>query len=298
VRFEDQSNDMVEDRRGQGGGGFGGGGFSGGGGRGGGLRLGLVGTIIVIVLSLVFKRNFFSLLGGQGAGGQAGGSQQVGPVGGQRAAGSEQRAADEEPLRRVAVGSFQSAQNAFKQRVEGYRPATLVLFWDSTRSGCGSAGAEMGPFYCPADEKVYIDLGFFRELGTQLGAPGDFAQAYVIAHEMGHHLQTVLSAEARAKATRNYGKNELSVRMELQADCYAGVWGKVAQDKRMTEAGDIEEALRAAAAIGDDRLRKMAGKAVRPESFTHGSSEQRVRWLKRGLTTGEIKACDTFAGAI
>jgi uncharacterized protein len=287
---ENQGNEYVEDRRGQ----SGGGGFGGGGGRGPGIRLGLGGMIVVGVLSLVFKRNFFAVLGGNGGGGGSVGLSS--PRQDPRSA--DERARAEEPLRKVAVGTFNSAQDAFRRTLPNYRPTTLVLFWDETRSGCGGAGSAMGPFYCPADEKVYIDLGFYHELDAKLGAPGDFAQAYVIAHEVGHHLQNVLGTEAEVRRKQRQGsKNELSVRMELQADCYAGVWGKMAADKRMLEAGDMEEALRAAAAIGDDRLQKMGSGRVRPESFTHGSSASRVRWLKRGLSTGKLSDCDTFSAA-
>ena len=178
----------------------------------------------------------------------------------------------------------------FAQSNAQYRPPTLVLFEGQVRSACGMAGAAMGPFYCPGDEKLYIDLSFFRDLQTRFKAPGDFAQAYVIAHEVGHHVQKITGA-------RRPNSNAASVRLELQADCYAGVWGYHAGVKNQLDAGDAEEALAAASAIGDDRLQKQAQGRVVPESFTHGSSEQRVRWFKRGLESGRPKDCDTFSAA-
>jgi predicted metalloprotease len=156
----------------------------------------------------------------------------------------------------------------------------------------------MGPFYCPLDQKVYIDLGFYEELQRRFGAPGDFAQAYVLAHEIGHHVQNLLGIESRVRSAREARPdvaNALSVRMELQADCFAGVWGYATAEREILEAGDVEEALRAAAAIGDDRIQEMATGTLRPESFTHGTSEQRVRWFRRGLASGDPEDCDTFA---
>ncbi len=187
----------------------------------------------------------------------------------------------------------------FAENGARYRPPTLVLFTDVVRSGCGTAAASTGPFYCPLDEKVYLDLGFFHDL-ARLGGPGDFAAAYVIGHEVGHHVQNVVgtSDEVRSLQQRRPGDaNELSVRLELQADCYAGVWAHRAHRDRgddFLEEGDIDEGLAAAAAIGDDRLQQTQGRAVNPESFTHGTSEQRQRWLRRGLETGDADACDTF----
>lgn len=181
-----------------------------------------------------------------------------------------------------------------------YREPTLVLFTDQVRSACGMAGAAMGPFYCPADEKVYIDLGFYRELQLRFGAPGDFAQAYVIAHEVGHHVQNLLGVSTAVHRRQlQAGKadaNRLSVRLELQADCLAGVWAHHADRSRhLLDAGDVDEALTAAAAIGDDRLQRQAQGQVVPESFTHGSSAQRVRWFRAGFERGDVAACDTFA---
>ncbi len=177
-----------------------------------------------------------------------------------------------------------------------YREPVLVLFEDSVRSACGSASSASGPFYCPADQKVYLDLSFFRELDRRFGAPGDFAQAYVVAHEVGHHVQNLLGInrqmqEAQQGSGSRAGANALSVQLELQADCFAGVWGNHANRKQLLDPGDVEEGLAAAAAIGDDRL---TGGRVSPESFTHGTSEQRARWLRQGLQTGDVNGCNTF----
>ena len=178
----------------------------------------------------------------------------------------------------------------FRQSGSEYRAPTLVLYEGQVRSACGTGQAAMGPFYCPKDEKLYIDLSFFRTLHQRLGAPGDFAQAYVIAHEVAHHVQ-------KMTGSLQTGSNRMSVRTELQADCYAGVWGHHAGALNLLEAGDVQEGLNAAMAIGDDRLQKQAQGRVVPESFTHGSSEQRMRWFKRGLDSGNPKSCDTFSAA-
>ncbi|MEM9706858.1 MAG: neutral zinc metallopeptidase [Pseudomonadota bacterium] len=183
-----------------------------------------------------------------------------------------------------------------------YQKPRLTLFSGQVNSACGSASAAVGPFYCPADQKVYLDTSFFRELSERFGAPGDFAGAYVIAHEVGHHIQTItgISKKVRAAQSRasKVDQNALQVRMELQADCYAGIWAHFAdKEARILEPGDIEEGLRAAAAIGDDTLQRNAGRRVTPESFTHGSSEQRQKWFYAGYETGSVNACDTFAAA-
>src|SRR5688572_19565532 len=189
----------------------------------------------------------------------------------------------------------------FQESGESYEPPVLVLFTDATRSACGLGQSAMGPFYCPSDRKVYLDLSFFRDLDERFGAPGDFAQAYVVAHEIGHHVQTLTGVSARTQAARQRAgereANALSVQQELQADCYAGVWGHYAAQDGLLEPGDAEEGLRAAAAIGDDRLQRQSQGTVVPESFTHGSSQQRVEWLKRGLESGRLESCDTFGGA-
>jgi predicted metalloprotease len=187
----------------------------------------------------------------------------------------------------------------FRQRGQSYQPPTLVLFTQATQTGCGVGEAVMGPFYCPADRDVYLDLSFFRELDQRFGAPGDFAQAYVVAHEVGHHIQTLTGLSDRVGAARQRGgerqANALSVRQELQADCYAGVWGHYAAQRGLLEPGDADEGLRAAAAIGDDTLQRQTQGRVAPESFTHGSSDQRVRWLRTGLDSGNVDSCNTFA---
>jgi uncharacterized protein len=180
-----------------------------------------------------------------------------------------------------------------------YQEPTLVLFSGAVESACGFARAAVGPFYCPADHKVYIDLSFYEDLQTRFGAPGDFAQAYVVAHEVGHHVQTLLGISERTMAARQRASeaeaNALSVRQELQADCFAGIWAHNAdRSRQLLEAGDIEEGLNAASAIGDDRLQRQSGGYVAPESFTHGSSEQRVRWFNRGYEVGTLESCDTF----
>lgn len=266
-----QRSENLEDRRGGGGGGFG------GGGRGFG-RLSLGGILVIVVLSLIFKRDFLGLLSG-GAPDQGG------------AGGPVTASAEEERLVDFVSFVLDSAQATWARELPAqdgatYRPARLVLFRDAVQSACGFAQSATGPFYCPPDEKVYVDLGFFEELQRRLGAPGDFAQAYVLAHEIGHHVQQVLGAH------RAGGRDhETSVRIELQADCYAGVWAHHAAMQRMLESGDVEEGLDAAAAVGDDRL---SGGRISPDAFTHGSSAQRVSWFKRGMASGHISDCDTF----
>ena len=190
-------------------------------------------------------------------------------------------------------------RDVFRQRGQAYVPPVLVLFNDATQSACGVGRAEVGPFYCPADRKVYLDLSFFRELDERFGAPGDFAQAYVVAHEVGHHVQNLLGISESVTAAQSRADdrqaNALSVRLELQADCYAGVWGHYASARGLLESGDAQEGLNAAAAIGDDRLQRMSRGEVIPETFTHGSSADRARWLHRGLDGGTIESCDTFS---
>ena len=196
----------------------------------------------------------------------------------------------------VVLGDTEEAWNRVLQSMgRRYQEPVLVLFEGSVQSGCGGASAASGPFYCPADQKVYLDLSFFRELDQRFGAPGDFAQAYVVAHEVGHHVQNLLGINRQVNEAQQgqsrAGANQLSVALELQADCFAGIWGHHAQRKQLLDDGDVEEGLAAAAAIGDDRLTK--GRAS-PDSFTHGTSEQRARWLRRGLSSGDVNSCDTF----
>ncbi|MBX5459815.1 MAG: zinc metallopeptidase [Steroidobacteraceae bacterium] len=189
----------------------------------------------------------------------------------------------------------------FAEHGARYSPPTLVLFTDQVRSACGFASAAVGPFYCPGDEKIYLDLGFYEELESRFQAPGDFAQAYVLAHEVGHHVQTLIGTSDRVRAAQRGASeqeaNALQVRMELQADCYAGVWAHHAdQSRQILESGDVEEALKAASAVGDDTIQKRTQGYVVPDSFTHGSAEQRMAWFTRGLESGSVEACDTFAG--
>ena len=262
----------------------------------GGVAGGGIGTIVVVlIVSWLTGANPLTLL--QMAGGVSGGSEapaQQGQVG----------APTGDPQAEFAAVVLASTEDAwtrvFQQAGKRYQPPTLVLFDDAVQSACGTNSAAVGPFYCPADQKLYIDLGFFRELDQKFGAPGDFAQAYVIAHEVGHHLQTLLGVSEQVMAARQRAGeaegNRLSVLQELQADCFAGVWGNHAREKLLQE-GDVEEGLRAAAAIGDDTLQRRSQGRVSPESWTHGSSEQRVEWLRRGLSQGTIEACDTFGQA-
>jgi predicted metalloprotease len=188
--------------------------------------------------------------------------------------------------------------DTFRQMGKEYRKPTLVLFTDRVQSACGVAGTAVGPFYCPGDEKLYIDLSFFHELRTKFGAPGDFAIAYVVAHEVGHHVQKLLGTMERVDAVRNRVSEEqanaISVRLELQADFYAGVWAHYARNRGIVEPGDVEEALGAASAVGDDRLQREGQGYVVPDSFTHGTSEQRARWFRQGFETGDVRAGDTF----
>lgn len=200
----------------------------------------------------------------------------------------------------VLADTEETWNEAFRQSGRPYREPTLVLFTGVVDSACGMAQAAVGPFYCPADQKVYIDLSFYDDLKNRFGAPGDFAQAYVIAHEVGHHVQNLMGISGRVQRMRQQSgplrSNQLSVLLELQADCLAGVWAFQADQARsLLEQGDVEEGLRAAAAIGDDRLQMQSRGYVAPDSFTHGSSEQRVEWFKRGLETGDVGACDTFS---
>jgi hypothetical protein len=188
-------------------------------------------------------------------------------------------------------------RDIFRPAGREYRPTTLVLFLDRTQSGCGAASSATGPFYCPADGKVYLDLGFFRELDRRFGAPGDFAQAYVLAHEVGHHVQTLLGTNGvvmREMRANSSERNQLSVRLELQADCYAGVWASSVYARGVLEPGDVGEGLRAAEAVGDDRIQAQTRGRIDPETFTHGTSEQRATWFRTGLESGDPDACDTF----
>lgn len=291
-----RQSDNVEDRRSGSGGGSGGG--SGLVGLLGGLlgsRLGL-GTIVVVMLGGwalgVNPLTMLSLLTGGGAP-----SAQVSQAPAQRPPADDRMA---QFVSTILADTEDVWKDVFTQGGATYREPKLVLFRGSTATACGQGQSAMGPFYCPGDQKVYIDLGFYETLKSQLGAPGDFAQAYVIAHEVGHHVQNLLGISNKVEQMRSRASaaesNALSVRLELQADCFAGVWANHANKARhLLEQGDLEEAINAAAKIGDDALQQSSGRAVVPESFTHGSSAQRQRWFANGINNGSVKACDTFS---
>ncbi len=288
----------VEDRRGESGGG-GGFGFGGGG-------LGIVGVVVLLVVSLLTGRNYLgAYLHGGGGGGTIAPTRQADARGAQYGPGQAGSAAggagadrDAQLVSFVLDDVQKTWTKIFAAKGANYKHAKLVLFTDRTYSGCGTAQAETGPFYCPADGKVYIDLGFWDELKRFGGDTGDFAQAYVIAHELGHHVQDLLGTEAKVRRLQQQDPSEakpLSVDLELQADCYAGVWGHSTEQRGIVHPDDVAGALKAAAAVGDDHLQQMSGRAVSPESWTHGSSAQREMWFKRGLETGDPGACNTFA---
>jgi uncharacterized protein len=270
-------------------------------GRGSGLRvgggIGLGGAVILLVLSLVFGQNFFALLDGSGDLTPApGGGAPTGPA--RKGSPAEEQAAD---FMSFVLDDVQNTwAREFSRLGREYERAKLVLFTDAVRSGCGAADAAAGPFYCPEDRKVYIDLGFYNDLKNRFGAPGDFAQAYVLAHEIGHHVQHLLGliGQERGQQTRPDRANARSVRVELQADCLAGVWAHSTNERRLLEEGDVEEALAAASAVGDDRIQKQAGSRVTPETWTHGSARQRAGWFRRGLESGRTQDCDTFRTAL
>jgi uncharacterized protein len=291
-----RQSDNVEDRRdGGGGGGYSGGGLGGLLGSLLGSRLG-VGTIVVALLGGwalgINPLTILGLLSGNGAP-----TAQVQQAPAHRPPADDRMAAF---VSTVLADTEDVWTDVFQQGGATYRNPKLVLFRGATPTACGQGQSAMGPFYCPADQKVYIDLGFYETLQKQLGAPGDFAQAYVIAHEVGHHVQSLLGIsakvqEARSRANEAQG-NALSVRLELQADCFAGVWAHHANNARqLLEEGDVAEAMNAAAKIGDDALQRGSGRAVVPESFTHGTSAQRQRWFDKGLQGGSVKGCDTFS---
>jgi predicted metalloprotease len=262
---------------------------------GGGVGLG--GAVILLVLSLVFGQNFFALLDGRGdLGPSPGGGAPTGPA--RKGSPAEEQAAD---FMSFVLDDVQNTwASAFNRAGREYERAKLVLFTDAVRSGCGAADAAAGPFYCPEDRKVYIDLGFYNDLKDRFGAPGDFAQAYVLAHEIGHHVQHLLgiTEQIRGQQSRPDRANALSVRLELQADCLAGIWAHSTNERRLLEEGDVEEALGAASAVGDDRIQKQAGGRVTPETWTHGSARQRAGWFRRGLESGRVQDCDTFRTAL
>ena len=274
----------IEDRRdeeGSGGGGF----------QFGGMHIGIGGAIVLLLLSLIFKQNFFALLSGGGPTSSPAVSRP-----------DPARTEAEKPLVQFVSFVLDDTQKNWEeilpqQAGKPYRHAKLVLFRNYTQSGCGSAESATGPFYCPRDEKVYIDLGFYDELRQRFGAPGQLAEAYVLAHEIGHHVQKLVGTEGKVRRLQEQNpreQNALSVRLELQADCFAGIWAHSTEQRGLLESGDVESALGAAAAVGDDRLQKMATGHVSPETFTHGSSQQRMSWFRKGLDSGSMAACNTF----
>jgi uncharacterized protein len=323
----EKPSENVEDRRGQGagGGGFGfpgGGGMGGrrinipmGGGRGGGMSIGTIALLVVAYLALkfLFGIDLLDMMNGGTGGiqlpgqsteyqlpdGQTDVTEAPIPGGG---TGNANVTADagKDFVARVLGSTERTWTDIFQKMGKTYEKPPLVLFSGFVQSACGNAQSAMGPFYCPRDSKVYIDLSFYQDMKNKLGAPGDFAQAYVVAHEVGHHVQNLFGIADKVNAARSTASEEegnaLQVRMELQADCFAGIWAQEANARaNILEEGDIEEGLNAAAAIGDDRLQKKSQGYVVPESFTHGSSEQRVRWFKAGMGAKSLKDCDTFA---
>jgi len=287
VRWSSGDRSNVEDARGSSGGGF------------RAVPFGIGGFIVLALLSMYTGVDFLSLFSG---GGGAPTSTSVGTTGG---GGNVATTPEEEKMVDFVDAVMRDAQETWSDILGNrYQPTKVVLFRDQIDTACGFAQSATGPFYCPGDRKVYLDLGFYDELQRRFGAPGDFAQAYVLAHELGHHVQRLTGTESQVRQAQqaNPGSaNELSVRLELQADCYAGVWGhtaaqpgRAAKGEVELDPGDVEEGLHAAAAIGDDRLQRLATGRVMPDKFTHGSSEQRVTWFKRGLDSGDPNACNTF----
>jgi predicted metalloprotease len=284
----------VEDRSGADGGG---GGFP----LGGGMRLGGGALILIVIVGMLFGINPLEMLGLMGGGGSMQTAPQTAPpgYGPQQQASAPGPATQEKQLSKKVLGDTEDVWTAvFKAMGSRYDPPTLVLFSGRVNSACGMASAAVGPFYCPGDRKLYLDTAFFDELSRRFGAPGDFAQAYVIAHEVGHHVQNLMGTmrqfDAQTQRMDERSRNAMSVRLELQADCYAGVWGFFAQKRNLLEPGDLEEGMRAAAAVGDDQIQKRTQGYVVPEGFTHGTAEQRQRWFKTGLTSGDPRNCNTF----
>ncbi len=291
-----ESND-IEDDRDQGGSGLGGG----GGFNFGGIHLGIGGFLLLLVLSLIFKKNFLSLAGFGTSSGAPTTQISQPDVARERGPETSQDKA-EEPVVQFVSFVLDDVQKTWTQILSQqgvpYRHAKLVLFRNRISSACGLAQAASGPFYCPQDQKVYIDLSFFDELRTRFGAPGQFAEAYVLAHELGHHVQKLTGIEEKVRAAQERNPqagNQLSVKLELQADCFAGVWGHTTDERKLLDPGEANEGLKAAAAVGDDRLQRQSGRTVNPETFTHGSSEQRMSWFQKGFSSGDMKQCNTFA---
>jgi uncharacterized protein len=265
----------LEDRRGMGGLGKG---------------LGIGGTVIVLALSLLTGRNLFNDLGVEPGVGAGTGT----PMTPQDSAREENEVLFVSFVLDDADSTWQKVLAGYN---EPYASPKLVLFRNSTQSGCGFAQSAMGPFYCPLDQKIYIDLGFYDELKSRFGADGDFAQAYVLAHEFGHHIQHLLGTDAQmrqAQSSDPSSANQLSVRLELQADCYAGIWANSTQKRNILSAGDVEEAMTAASSVGDDRIQQQTGQRINVDAFTHGSAAQRMEWFGRGFQSGDVRSCNTF----
>ena len=277
-------SENVEDRGAGGGGGFG----------IGGIPLGGGALLLIVVVSLLFGVNPLEILGLM-SGNEPAVQQQAAPANGTTA---------QDPRRdfvsRVLGDTEDVWGGIFQSMGKRYTPPRLVLFRDATQSACGVARTAVGPFYCPGDREVYLDTAFFDELRTRFGAPGDFAAAYVIAHEVGHHVQNLMGTmqqfDARASQLDTRGRNALSVRLELQADCYAGVWGAAARKRGLIDASDVEAGINAAQAVGDDRIMRRTQGVVVPDAFTHGTAEQRAKWFRTGLASGDPRSCDTFSG--
>jgi hypothetical protein len=267
---------------------------------GGGMKIGLGGIILALIASVLLGVNPFSLLGGMSAPEPA---SQVAPPGRPGSAGGGRAAPSADPTKEMVarvLGDTEDVWNALFKAMgaQGYPKPNLVIFEGQVRSACGFASAAVGPFYCPGDGKLYLDTAFFDQLSKKFGAPGDFAQAYVVAHEVGHHVQNALGTmqqfDRLMQRVSPAERNALQVRLELQADCYAGVWGHFAAKRNLLEQGDLEEGLRAAAAVGDDQIMRRTQGYVVPDAFTHGSAQQRMYWFRRGLETGDPRRCDTF----
>ncbi|MGD0544338.1 MAG: neutral zinc metallopeptidase [Candidatus Acidiferrales bacterium] len=273
------SSDVEDDRSSSGGGGF-----------PGGIHIGIGGILILLVLSFIFHRDLLTpFLGGSSA---TESTQSV-------PASTEQSAAEQREVQFVSF-VLDDVQNTWTKIIPNYRHAKLVLYRGGIDSACGLAQTATGPFYCPGDEKVYLDLSFFNELKNQLGASGEFAQAYVIAHEIGHHVQKIVGTEQKVRQEVQQNPkmaNAISIRVELQADCYAGVWANSTEQRDLLEKGDVDSAVNAAAAVGDDHLQKMETGRVMPDKFTHGTSAQRTYWFKQGFSSGSPAACDTFSSS-
>jgi uncharacterized protein len=307
MQMDGDESSNIEDRR-DGGGGFGGGLGGGfpipmGGGGGGGVFTGGLGVVGFIVLALLFGADPGEILGGMTGGGTSTSAPTSAPSSPSASRRAQPPAADAETqfVSRVLKSTETVWSDIFRDMGKVYREPKLVLFRDATRTDCGVGQAAMGPFYCPADQRVYLDLGFFDELAARFHAPGQFPQAYVIAHEIGHHVQNLLGISGQVQQMRQSMSkrdgNALSVRTELQADCFAGVWANRADRQRggkMIDDKDVDQAMAAATAIGDDKLQRQTQGRVVPDSFTHGSSAQRTRWFRIGLDSGDYRKCDTF----